>query len=84
MNHPECVGNSGNRKCKGYCLGGLCHLRNTLHVFTIPQQRCGISLRHKQGYTTEVLGKKIDLLGFKTSSVDRTVFSKVNSMNLVS
>ena len=49
--------------CKGYCLGGLCHFRNTLKVFITPQPHSGISLLYEQGYTAEALGKHKSRLG---------------------
>ena len=44
---------------KGCFLGGFCDISNTLHVCTIPHQHCSISLLYEQGYTADVLGKKV-------------------------
>ena len=53
------VGYFGGGECKGYCLGGFCHISNTLHMYTTPKQNSGISLLHEQGHTTKVLGKAL-------------------------
>ena len=36
------LGHSGGEECKICCLGGLCHINNTLHVCITPQKHCGV------------------------------------------
>ena len=57
-------------------LGGLCYVSNTLHVCTMLQQHYGTSLLYEQGHSAEVLGKTVVQLGFKQSSVDKTLFGR--------
>ena len=57
MSHPPGMVYSSGGKCKGCCLGGLYYIRNTLHMFTTPQQQYGTSLLYEQGNTAKVLGK---------------------------
>ena len=69
--------------CKGCCLGGLCHIINTLHVCAKPQHHCGTRLLYKQGCTAYVLGKTVAHLGFRYTSVDRIYFGKDRSIKLI-
>ena len=36
MSHPMGLDYYNDGKCKDCCLGGLCHIRNTLYICTIP------------------------------------------------
>ena len=79
MSHPLVMGHYGGREYKDYCLGSLCHISKTLHMCTTPQQHCGISLRHEQGYNAVMLVAK---LGLERVLVDRTILGIDNSVFL--
>ena len=72
MSYPLGVGHSGGGECKGCCLGGVFHVRNTLQMCITPQQHCSTSLLYKKGYTAEVLGKTVVLIWFRTNCIERT------------
>ena len=72
MSHPQGVGYSGGGECIGCCLGGFCHISNTLYVCTISQQHFGTRLLYEQDHTAEVLGKRVAQLGLRCSSVNKT------------
>ena len=59
MSYSLDIGYSGGRKCKVCCLDGLCHIRNTLNIYTTLQQHYSTSLIYEQDYIAEVLGKTV-------------------------
>ena len=73
--------NAIKSKCKGCCLGSLCHISNTLYMCAILQQLCGTNLLYKQAHTAEVLGKTKTQLALRYSYIDKIYFGKDRFIN---